>query len=136
MNPASTVRRPDSGAWTTLALSDSLLHWLRGDPAWNDIPWLARASLRWQARLGSMNLRLSHATAAQHAPVPLVAPVLVVGPWRSGTTVLHQLLAAATGWPTPRTWQCMNGCAFALTSRPQRMRETASVIERPVPSSV
>ncbi len=123
MNAFVKTPRRASGAWTTLSLSDELLEWLSADPAWKRLPAIARIGMRWQARLGSVNLRLSRATAAQHAPIPLVAPVLVLGPWRSGTTILHQLLAAATGWPTPRTWQCMNGCAFALTSRPRRLRE-------------
>jgi hypothetical protein len=35
-------------------------------------------------------------------------PVFILGPWRSGTTVFHELLAATDNWTTPQTWQCFN----------------------------
>ena len=31
---------------------------------------------------------------------------------------MHELLTAATGWPTPLTWQCMNATAFQLLPAP------------------
>lgn len=43
--------------------------------------------------------------------------VFIVGMWRSGTTVLHDLLARVTGWTTPQTWQCFNP-STCLLSRP------------------
>jgi len=46
-------------------------------------------------------------------------PVFVVGPWRSGTTVMHELLVAASHGAAPRTWQCMNAAAFALGAPPR-----------------
>jgi hypothetical protein len=45
-------------------------------------------------------------------------PVFVVGLWRSGTTALHELLAAATDWPTPQTWQCFNPSSCFLAPPP------------------
>ena len=45
-------------------------------------------------------------------------PVFIVGLWRTGSTLLHQRLADATGWTTPRTWQCFAPAAFPLAPRP------------------
>src|SRR6266403_127459 len=46
-------------------------------------------------------------TARQCATITLPTKmVFIVGLWRSGSTVLHRLLTDATGWATPRTWQC------------------------------
>ena len=61
------------------------------------------ARLVWNASLGSANLRLSRLVAGQEAAPAIADPILVVGPWRSGTTVMHQLLAAASRAATPRT---------------------------------
>ena len=98
-----------------LALSRPLLQWLRQDPAWPRLPATLRARLAWQAGWGSLNARLSQALERGAADRPaLQDPVLIVGPWRSGTTVMHELLCAATGYATPQTWQCMNACAFQL----------------------
>ena len=107
-----------------LALSRPLLQWLREDPAWRQLPIALRARLHWQAGWGSVNARLSGATAhGADAPAVLQDPLLIVGPWRSGTTVMHELLVAATGCATPLTWQCMNACAFQLGA-PRRATAT------------
>ena len=98
-----------------LALSRPLLQWLRQSPAWPHLPAALRARLAWQAGWGSLNARLSRALDRSAADQPgLLDPVFIVGPWRSGTTVMHELLSAATGFSTPHTWQCMNACAFQL----------------------
>jgi hypothetical protein len=41
---------------------------------------------------------------------------------------MHELLAAATGCATPRTWQCMDPCAFAL----QRREPSTVAVARPM----
>lgn len=110
-----------------LALSRPLLAWLRRDPTWTQLPRTQRARLAWQAGWGSLNARLSTAAAAAEGP-PLRDPLLIVGPWRSGTTVMHELLVAATGLPTPQTWQCMNACAFQLGRAPR----TGLALARPM----
>lgn len=46
--------------------------------------------------------------------------VLVLGLWRSGTTLLHELLASVDGLAYPQTWQCMNPSAFLLQGQPSR----------------
>lgn len=100
----------------SLALGLDLLQWLRQSPRWPSLPWSARASCTWLAAMGSLNARLSQAQLADSPP--LAAPIFIVGPWRSGTTVMHELLTAATGLPTPLTWQCMNATAFLLSRKP------------------
>jgi len=101
-----------SGRMPTLALSGDLLRWLREGQPWATLDWRLRAALAWKSGWCGLNTRLS---LAQLRDVqPLQAPLLIVGPWRSGTTVMHELLTAATGLPTPLTWQCMNPCAFQL----------------------
>jgi hypothetical protein len=99
----------------TLALSRPLLDWLREDPRWAQQPLRLRAFLAWRAALGSLNARLS----AQQPTAALRRPLFIAGPWRSGSTVMHELLSAALGWPTPRTWQCLDPCAFRLQKAPR-----------------
>lgn len=101
-----------------LPISQDLLRWLRQHPAqWRRTAWSTRARLQWNSYWNTVNLRLSQA----RLPMPRSsepAPWLILGCWRSGTTVMHELLAAATGLPTPRTWQCMSACSFALLGTP------------------
>jgi hypothetical protein len=57
-------------------------------------------------------------------------PLFVLGLWRSGTTVLHELLAACTGWSTPHTWQCFHPSTCFLTGAPAKQ----VTVERPMDS--
>jgi len=59
-------------------------------------------------------------------------PVLIVGLWRSGTTVLHELLSACGGWVTPQTWQCFNPSTCFLTGAPAR----SAAVKRPMDQGV
>lgn len=93
-----------------------LLTWLKAGAGWPSLGLGTRAQLRWRSAWATLNRRLSEARVAE-AP-PLAPPLFIVGPWRSGTTVMHELLTAATGWPTPLTWQCMNATAFQLLPAP------------------
>ncbi len=99
----------------TLAISQPLRDWLRQDPTWDGLPWTLRAQLNWRALLGSINTSLS--------PPPSVDAeaelLFIAGPWRSGTTVMHELITAALGWTTPQTWQCMDPTAFRLRRAPK-----------------
>ena len=111
----------------SLSLTRPLLRWLQGDPAWVTLPLRQRVWLQWQARIGSLNARLSLPANAPASMTDAVeAPVLVLGPWRSGTTVMHELLAAATGLTTPRTWQCMNATTFTTLPSGQRAKALAA----------
>jgi hypothetical protein len=55
---------------------------------------------------------------------------LVLGLWRSGTTFLHELLAAHPALCTPRTWQCMAPGSFAIRGQPR----TSARVLRPMDS--
>jgi hypothetical protein len=47
-------------------------------------------------------------------------PTFILGLWRTGSTVLHGLLADAVQWTTPRTWQCFRPATFLLVPPPRR----------------
>jgi hypothetical protein len=94
----------------------ALLRWLREGSQWKALPLATQLQLRWRSAWATLNRRLSEARVVGAAP--LAPPLFIVGPWRSGTTVMHELLTAATGWPTPLTWQCMNATAFQLLPAP------------------
>jgi len=99
----------------------ALVDWIRaGGRIERSIP-AHSAKLRWHAHWFERNWRTQ---------VKLLRdvrlsddPVFIVGPWRSGTTLLQELLAAATTWPTPRTWQCFNPSTCFLTGAPARISE-------------
>lgn len=100
----------------SLALTPPLLDWLAEDPTWSELPWSWRAAQCWRAFWSGLNARQSEALT--DPKLQLEDPIFIVGPWRSGTTVMHELLTAATGCATPLTWQCMNAPAFRLATRP------------------
>jgi omega-hydroxy-beta-dihydromenaquinone-9 sulfotransferase len=62
------------------------------------------------------------------APLEVQDPILIVGPWRSGSTVMHELLASATQLAAPQTWQCMNAASFVVTGAPRARR----AVQRPM----
>lgn len=117
-----------SSTQSTLASSLRLHRWLARDSQWKNKPVAWRAGRQWQALWGSVNLHLSQAIASQEGSAKFPDPILIAGPWRSGTTVMHELLVAATGGTTPLTWQCMNAAAFQLR-RPVAAEVT---LERPM----
>jgi hypothetical protein len=47
-------------------------------------------------------------------------PIFILGLWRTGSTVLHSLLADATQWTTPRTWQCFRPVYFLFAPSPRQ----------------
>jgi hypothetical protein len=74
-----------------------------------------RWSYRWQQLWFEQNLKAVDAKCADTALRP---PVFVLGMWRSGTTFLHELLAANKTLIAPNTWQCMNSSMHLLHSAP------------------
>lgn len=58
--------------------------------------------------------------------------ILALGLWRSGTTLLHEVLASFRGLGYPQTWQCMNPSGFALQAPPSR----TAAVKRPMDSVV
>ncbi|MGH8270069.1 MAG: sulfotransferase family protein, partial [Steroidobacteraceae bacterium] len=82
--------------------------------------------LRWQAHWFELNWR-TQLQRMPAAPSP-VDPLFIVGLWRSGTTVLHELVNACGGWVTPQTWQCFNPSTCFLTGPPAR----GAAVKRPM----
>ena len=74
--------------------------------------------------------RHAEITARQCATITLPTKmVFIVGLWRSGSTVLHRLLTDATGWATPRTWQCFRPADFLLAPAPRARQESRPMDE-------
>jgi hypothetical protein len=78
---------------------------------------------RWHATLFELNWRMQEQRLRKY-PLP-EHPVFILGLWRSGTSALHELLTAATGWQTPQTWQCFNPSTFLLSGAPAADKSTA-----------
>lgn len=74
--------------------------------------------LRWHAYWFELNWRTEEQQLAESALPP--DPVFILGLWRSGTTVLHELLTACAPWTTPRTWQCFRPSTCFLTRAPSQ----------------
>lgn len=109
----STTRTPSPHpAPVLLAGAPSLADWIRaGGPPERRVR-LLNARLAWQGWWFERHLAMS---AARLPPAPLPDdPVFIVGFWRTGSTLLHSRLAAATGWTTPLTWQCFRPSSLLL----------------------
>lgn len=59
-------------------------------------------------------------TAKRTAGCDLAGSVFVVGYWRSGTTLLHELLCNDPRYTFPTTYACMNPHHFMMTQPPQQ----------------
>lgn len=116
---------------SALQITRPVLQWLREDPAWRSQSSRTRARLAWNSAWASLNQRLSQAMARQADDAAILpAPLLILGPWRSGSTAMHEMLAAASGLATPRTWQCMNASAFGFSGTPAA--DSARYVARPM----
>jgi hypothetical protein len=100
----------------SLALSGRTLDWLRlgGRPARAD--WRSRLRLSWETFWFERNLALSRRLPSSQET--LRDPVFILGPWRSGTTFLHELVGAVPSLTYPTTWQCMHPSVFRLQKNP------------------
>jgi omega-hydroxy-beta-dihydromenaquinone-9 sulfotransferase len=107
----------------------ALVSWLARDPELART-WRARLwAYRWKAYWFDTNWRRQEALypgAAFHGDGRNL--VFVMGFWRSGTTLLHALLAAGPGMAAPQTWQCMNPSGFRIAGAPA----AASAVSRPM----
>jgi len=78
---------------------------------------------RWQAFWFEINL------SAQRERIPLPSPptdpLFVLGLWRSGTTLLHELLSSHSRLQFIDTWQSMHPSTFRLNSPPKDVRSMA-----------
>jgi omega-hydroxy-beta-dihydromenaquinone-9 sulfotransferase len=80
------------------------------------LPLRDRARLKWHAYWFEHNWQ-TEARRIAGTPLP-PDPVFILGLWRSGTTALHELLAASAPWSTPHTWQCFQPSTCFLTGPP------------------
>jgi hypothetical protein len=96
--------------------SAALADWIREGGRPERRIFAHRAQLRWHARWFELNWR--HQAQRLTAVALPQDPVFILGLWRCGTTVLHELLAAATQWVTAQTWQCFNPSTCFLTGAP------------------
>lgn len=70
------------------------------------------------AAAGQTLLRVAQEVAYRHRVARTAirhAPVFVLGHWRSGTTLLHELLACDPRFAAPTTYECFNPHHFLLT---------------------
>lgn len=100
-----------------------LADWTRAGGPPERAPFGYTLRLRWHARLFELNWSTQAARLANTALPD--DPVFVLGLWRSGTTVFHELINACGGWVTPQTWQCFNPSTCFLTGPPQNARSVA-----------
>jgi hypothetical protein len=99
----------------------TLYRWIEAGGRFERAARLQRQQLRWAAYWFEQHEEL---TARQCKPKAVPSDlVFIVGLWRTGSTLLHHLLAEATGWATPRTWQCFRPADFLLSHAP-RERES------------
>jgi hypothetical protein len=98
----------------------ALLRWIDSGGSFDRSVPLHRIRLRWAALWFDRHLKLTgYRCAATGLPAKMV---FIVGLWRSGTTVLHHALKEATGWATPRTWQCFRPADFLLAAEPRDLQ--------------
>jgi omega-hydroxy-beta-dihydromenaquinone-9 sulfotransferase len=86
--------------------------------------------LRWHARWFELNWRMQLERMPRGPPA--ANPVFILGLWRSGTTVLHELVNACGGWVTPQTWQCFQPSTCFMTGPPAH----GGIVQRPMDSGV
>ena len=90
----------------------------------------------WLSGLGhSLLFRLQNASHADALKVSIPPPpVFVLGFWRSGTTLLHELLCRDPQFGFPSTYACMNPSHFVLTeawvSRSKVQQQTTRPMDR------
>lgn len=103
-----------------LPAGNTLVSWLSAGSRAGDMPRIALWTYRWKAHWFDGNWerqrRLHPVAGFEGADGSHL--VFVMGFWRSGTTLLHELLAAGPRMAAPRTWQCMNPSGFRIGSPP------------------
>ncbi len=93
-----------------------LADWIRAGGRPSRAPFGHSFRLWWHAYWFELNWRTQVDRLASKALPD--DPVFILGLWRSGTTVLHELVNACGGWVTPETWQCFNPATFLLAGPP------------------
>lgn len=104
-----------------LAAGKDVMDWVRkgGKP---DKPPRSRIWLyRWRAFWLERHYRIMampDSSAPRFNYIDGAGLVFIMGFWRAGTTLLHELLATLPGFAAPATWQCMDPSAMVLPWRP------------------
>ena len=104
----------------------ALVDWLDASPA-GSLPWRLRLRMNWNAFWFERLLRaqeIPNATAS--------SPQFVMGFWRSGTTLLHNMLYRDYDCVAPATWQCHAPASFTL----QRPPTADATVRRPMDDGI
>ena len=108
-----------AGAWAQLRRSwelplTPLLLWqsLATGPVLSAVNWLQKA-------------------VVGQGPGGLGGSIFIVGYWRSGTTLLHELLCSDTRYTFPTTYACMNPHHFVLTQA-NELKKKLPATKRPM----
>ena len=93
--------------------------------------------LLWQSTvtgpvLSVINRIQQSATAKRVAGCDLAGSVFIVGYWRSGTTLLHELLCNDPRYTFPTTYACINPHHFMLTQPDSSRRGEPKGLKRPM----
>ena len=116
----------------SLAAGQTLVHWLREGGLPTCAPRSAIWLYRWQAFWLEQHFALLRKTGPGSQPFPFSGGeglIFILGFWRSGTTLLHELLARAPRCGAPQTWQCMDPSALLMGGR---RRDRGAVTQRPM----
>lgn len=100
---------PAAPLWGSITLRNWLLEGGRPD---RTSPLLSR----W--RSAAFDISLSLQSALPPPPTLDQPPLFILGLWRSGTTLLHELIGRVPGHAAPRTRQCFRPASFRLSSPP------------------
>jgi hypothetical protein len=91
--------------------------------------WM-RFRLRWSAYWFEKHAIISARQCAATTLPP--NPTFIVGLWRTGSTALHELLAATGLWTSPVTYQCFRPAEFLLVPQPKVRSAPRPMDERQV----
>jgi omega-hydroxy-beta-dihydromenaquinone-9 sulfotransferase len=96
------------------------------------VPRYARLSYGLAGIGHSALFRVQHARYEdQIKSIELLPPIFLLGFWRSGTTLLHELFCCDPHFGFPSTYACLNPSHFLLTEAWQR-RQPQSIARRPM----
>jgi hypothetical protein len=107
-----------TGAWTRPVFNLNAAAW-RGIRTRNPLPIDRGLALRFflaGGALSALDTLQARIYARVLNQVSLRPPLFLVGYWRSGTTLLHELLALDDRFTAPSTYQCFNPHQFLLTA--------------------
>lgn len=102
---------------------------------WHPSPSLAQLQQRFLAAPAFSALEAIQNVSISDRPIRLDGAIVILGYWRSGTTLLHELLSLDPARTYPTTYACMNPHHFVLTQAQALARPTREVA-RPMDSVI